>query len=155
MNNLFLDLEKEKHTKIKKKKEYENLTFKLSNDLLEMSQQREKEKLEFENWKIEEIRKLQKDFKTENNKDLKDLSKIGRVSFSTNVVISKKDKDEIESLKTTITNMQDEMKLKDQSNKTTVDNMKVKLEEANNKIKEMTKLINELSNKNSTLTIQN
>ena len=68
MNNLFLDLEKEKHTKIKKKKEYENLTFKLSNDLLEMSQQREKEKLEFENWKIEEIRKLQKDFKTENDK---------------------------------------------------------------------------------------
>jgi len=120
------------------KQEYQLLLMELNKEVDNFYFKKESESKEFEKWKEEEIKKIQKDKKINE-------SKSGRANQ--NIIPSKKDKEEIESLKNIIAKMQEEFKIKDNNNKLTIEKLKRKLEESNNKITELNKTVEELSNK--------
>lgn len=94
---------------------------------------------DFGKYKEEEMRKIQKEKKASEGKS-------GRLNQ--NVIPSKKDKEEIESLKNIIAKMQEEFKIKDNNNKLTMEKLKRKLEESNSKVAELNKIIEEFTQKN-------
>lgn len=127
-----LKSENEKVSKLKN--EYEKLTQKLNIELCSFYDKKNKEMKEFENWKEDEVRKIQKEKKT--------LEKNTKSSSNLNSVPSnKKDKEEIETLKGIIVKIQDDQKIKDQTNKLMIERLKKQLEEANSKISEFNKLV--------------
>ena len=143
----FLKAENEKLSYFKAEKdnifilkgEYENLLSELNKEVENFYFIKETEKKEFEKWKEEEIKKI--------NKEKKSSEKFGKINQ--NVIPSRKDKDEIESLKNLISKIQDEFKIKDNNNKLNSDKLKRKLEESNIKINELNKNIEEISLKNT------
>lgn len=132
----FLKSEKDSVAGIKQ--EYQLLFMELNKEVDNFYFKKESETKEFEKWKEEEIKKIQKDKKANELKS-------GRSNH--NIIPSKKDKEEIESLKNIIAKMQEEFKIKDNNNKLTIEKLKRKLEESNNKIAELNKTVEELSNK--------
>jgi len=127
------------------KEEYSHLCFELNNEIDNFHNQKQKEILEFESWKEEEIKKILQ------NKKLNERQN----KNNTNIIPSKKDKEEIECLKNIIAKMQEEFKLKDQNSKITIDKLKRKNEESNNKIIELNRIIEELNTKSSILMKSN
>jgi hypothetical protein len=127
------------------KEEYTNLCNELNYEIDNFQLQKQKEISDFEIWKEEEIKKILQ------NKKLNE-----RVNKNnTNIIPSKKDKEEIECLKNIIAKMQEEFKIKDQNNKITIDKLKRKNEESNVKINELNKILYDLNAKNSLLIKSN
>jgi hypothetical protein len=108
----------------KLKLEYEKLTMKLNTDIRAFNLKKENDLKEFEIWREEEFKKI--------NKEKKLLEK-----NSQNKLVSKKEKDEIELLRCQILKLQEDHRMKENTNKLVIDKLKKQLEEANLKIAQL------------------
>lgn len=122
LNKQIENVKKENEKVSELKKEYEILTNKLKSDIEEYSQKKEFEKAEFEKYKAAELKKIERERKNQ----LKSTKNMQNIQ-------SKKEREEIEALKEQIAKLQEEMKIKDQRNKLTIDKLKKQLDEMNKK----------------------
>lgn len=149
LNKQIENVKKENEKVTQLKKEYEMLNNRLKSEIEEYTQKKEMEKAEFEKYKAAEMKKIEKERKTQL-----------RVNKNIQNIQTKKEREEIESLKEQIVKLQEEMKTKDQRNKLAMDRLKKQLDEMNkknealqNEIKQYEELrINNLLHPNTSVT---
>lgn len=132
-------LKAENESVAKLKREYQKLYSELNEEIDVFYSKKESEIKEFERWKEEETKKLQR--------EKKNSEKSGKLNQ--NIIPSKKDKEEIECLKNIIAKMQEEFKIKDSNNKLTIDKLKRRLDESNDQVLGLSKMIEEINHKNT------
>jgi hypothetical protein len=130
-----LKAENDKVSKLKH--EYEKLTKKLTQELFDLNERKEKELREIELIKEEELRKI-----------LKERKLIEKSLKNTPNFPSRKEKDEIEALRAQLQKQGEDFKLKDNTNKLMIERLKKQLDEANFRIVELTRAnsVNSVSN---------
>jgi centromere protein J len=131
LNYEVIRLKNENEKVSKLKLEYEKLTKKLHRDIEEFNHQKEHELTEFNFYREEELKKIQKEKKLQSTR-------------STAQITSKKEKEEIENLKAAILKLQEDFKLKENTNKLANEKMRKQLDEANSKIADLNKTIEEM-----------
>ena len=122
LNKQIENVKKENEKVTQLKKEYEMLNNRLKSEIEEYTQKKEMEKAEFEKYKAAEMKKIEKERKAQL-----------RVNKNIQNIQTKKEREEIESLKEQIAKLQEEMKSKDQRNKLAMDRVKKQLDEMNKK----------------------
>lgn len=136
LNYQLIKLRRENDKVGKLKIEYEKLTKKLNKDIQDFHERKDNEIRELEQWKEEELRRIQKEKKI-----------IDRNVKSTANTSSKKDKEEIDTLKAAIIKIQDEYKMKENNNKLMIERLRKQLDEANNKIADLSRTTDEIKSK--------
>jgi centromere protein J len=136
LNNEIVKLKSENEKASKMKHEYEKLTILLQQEIKEFNDKKERELREFENYKEEEKSKLLKEKKLF-DKNLKALQ-------NQQTGPNRKEREEIESLKQQIQKITEESKKKETTNKLAIERLKRQLDEANNKVSELSKELKNL-----------
>jgi len=136
LNNEIVKLKSENEKASKMKHEYEKLTILLQQEIKEFNDKKERELREFENYKEEEKSKLLKEKKLF-DKNLKALQ-------NQQTGPNRKEREEIESLKQQIQKVTEESKKKETTNKLAIERFKRQLDEANNKVSELSKELKNL-----------
>jgi centromere protein J len=143
--NKEIDKFKKENEKVGKlKSEYDRLTKKINREIEDFNKRKEIETNEFEQYKAEEIKKIEKERKAhiKNSKQLQNMP-------------NRKEREEIESLKEQVVKLQEEMKSKDQRNKLALDRVRKQLEESTKRNEELQKelrMMEELRVKNMSTT---
>lgn len=127
----------EKQRVLEMKGEYERLTKKLKEDINEYALTKEQEKYEFERYKEEELRKIDREKKAQ-VKNVKNLQLSSQL---------KKEKEENEYLKSEVLKLKEELKSKEQRNKLVMDRLRRQYEESLKKIDDLQKDIEILEDK--------
>lgn len=171
LDGLISTLNKERKLNLKEKVEFEILNKKLDNNNKENNNNKDNnfsnlEKILTENFQISSTMKNlegnnnnnnannfynKSNEKFRNSSSTEKFEKMPKINFPNNVVISKKDKDEILFLNNKIISLQEELKKKEESTILTVKNIKIKLSNEEKKCEELQLKIKELSNNNKAL----
>ena len=140
-----LNKEKEKIKKLKD--DYDYYQSYLKNEKAIYGIQYKEEKINFNNFIIEEIKLINKE-KKQLKIEQKYLNDLRVKSKMNNNLENKKGKNEIENMKIKISEMEKEVNLKENNDKELIEKFKKQLFEANKKIEEMANLINNLKSNN-------
>ena len=141
-----LNLEKENITQLKM--ELNKVKSDLSDQIESFNFNKEKEIKEFEKWKDEETKIINLEKKSLEKLEKKIQNNLQNYNNNNNNISSKnkKEKEEIECFKNIITQIQEENKIKEINYKITIDKLKKKLEESNNKIDLLNQTIADINN---------
>ena len=123
LNTEIVKFKGERQKIFKLKNEYERLHSKLQDDISNL----ELKKKEFEIYKENEMKKIQKD-KKNLAQEIKSLNNLKQQN-QTLTLASKKDKEQIENLKNQIAKIQNDYKLKENNNKIMIDKLKKEIED--------------------------
>ena len=123
LNTEIVKFKGERQKIFKLKNEYERLHSKLQDDISNL----ELKKKEFEIYKENEMKKIQKD-KKNLAQEIKSLNNLKQQN-QTLTLASKKDKEQIENLKNQISKIQNDYKLKENNNKMMIDKLKKEIED--------------------------